>query len=117
VSANERARCDVTAAASANRVAPVTSPVRVETTQPRPGTRSRRLFSFWGGAAGKRGRSAGRGARVEIVGGYRRDERGTDEEKGEGVRKRAPVAAQASPNMGLLIPRNNGNCPMQNGDR
>lgn len=34
-----------------------------------------------------------------------------------GCRGESPVAAQASPNMGLLIPRNNGNCPMQNGDR
>lgn len=38
--------------------------------------------------------------------------RGFDVHAGESL-----LAVQATPNMGLLIPRNNGNCPMQNGDR
>lgn len=85
MSANERARCDVTAA-SANRVAPVTSPVRVETT-PDPGPEKPQAFLFLG-AAGKRGRSAGRGARVEIVGATRGWTRVAERLR---VRKHAPV--------------------------
>lgn len=106
MSANERARCDVTAAASANRVAPVTSLVRVETTQPRPGTRSRRLFSFWGdrwkeGSVGRAGRESGdcRGLQEGRRGGKERGERireGGGSRGGEGAETRAGVDAGVS---------------------
>lgn len=45
-------------------------------------------------------------------GGEKSEVRGFGVHAGESL-----VAVQATPNMGLLIPRNNGNCPMQNGDR
>lgn len=105
MSANERVRCDVTAAASANRVAPVTSPVRVETTQPRPGTRSRRLFSFWGGrwkegSVGRAGRESGdcRGLQEGRTEEGRKEENGEKggTEGGEGAETRAGVDAGVS---------------------
>lgn len=76
----------------------MTSLVRMETTQPRPGTRSRRLFSFWGGrwkegSVGRAGRESGdcRGLRE---GRRREGERRTDE--GEGAETRAGVDAGVS---------------------
>jgi len=93
VSANERARCDVTAAASANRVAPVTSPrVGWKQADPDPGREAAGFSLSWGGCwkEGSLGWTAGRGARVEIIGGHR--ER-ADERAPEGTRGSAETRA------------------------
>lgn len=67
---------------------------------------------------GKRGRLAGNNKNREEEGRYEQGCRGRDA-GGSGILCRCWGIAGGSsgnPNMGLLIPRNNGNCPMQNGD-
>lgn len=130
--ANEEAWSDVTVVALANQEAPVTSPRGWKQVDPNQG----RGFSLSGGCSEKgrsagnhenpeeergneEGDSVGRGPGVLGAGcGLKAGVGGTLEVRGFGVHAgESLVAVQATPNMGLLIPRNNGNCPMQNGDR